>query len=328
MRPCLAPPSAPRLRSVILKRALTHTEDASAPRVLAIFGPTASGKTAVAEEVARRIPAEQVSADAMQVYRGVPILTNQSEVPARLVAIWPLDHESSVAEYQRLAHAAIDEIVGDGHTAIVVGGTGLYLRAALADLDVPPAPSPGSRRRFERLYDRLGGRRAHALLAERDPAAAAGVHPNDRRRVVRALELAEAGSSLRPRAERLWSGETRHPTLVVGLEVPRAEIVRRIDERTRSMFERGVEEEVRRALAGPISATARTIHGLRDIAELPRDDALEALVTRTRRYAAYQRKWMRRIPGLVPVAADRSPDEVAAEILSLAGRLGSVAGAG
>src|SRR5919201_4714657 len=207
--------------------------------VIAIFGPTASGKTAVAEEIGRRIPAELVSADAMQVYRGLPILTNQSETPTRLVAIWPLDQESSVAEYQRLAHATIDETLAERRTPIVVGGTGLYLRAALADLAVPPAPAPGARERLEQLYDRVGGERAHALLAERDPAAAAGVHANDRRRVVRALELAEAGSSLRPRADRLWSGETRHPTLVVGLVVPRGEIVSRIDVRQRWMSKRG-----------------------------------------------------------------------------------------
>jgi len=296
--------------------------------VLGIFGPTASGKTAVAEELAARLPAELVSADAMQVYRGLPVLTNQSEAPTRLVAIWGLDHKSSLAEYQRLAHAAIDEILAQGRTPIVVGGTGLYLRAALADLEVPPAPAPGARKRFERLYDRLGGERAHELLAERDPAAANAVHPNDRRRVVRALELADRGSSLLPPADRLWSGETRHPTLIVGLDVAREEIFRRIVERARAMFERGVEEEVRRALAGSISTTARQIHGLRDIAELPREQALEALIARTRRYAAYQRKWMRRIPGLVPVRADRPPDEVAEEILSLAVRLGSVAEAG
>jgi tRNA dimethylallyltransferase len=112
------------------------------------------------------------------------------------------------------------------------------------------------------------------------------------------------------------------------LDVPRDEIARRIDERTRAMFERGVEDEVRRALEEQISETAWQIHGLRDIAELPRELAVERLNTRTRRYAAYQRKWMRRIPGLVPVAADHPPDETAAEILSLAGRLGSVAEAG
>src|SRR6266550_3258453 len=219
--------------------------------VIAIFGPTASGKSAVAEEIARRTPAELVSADSMQVYRGLPILTNQSE--ARLVGIWDLDHEASLGEYEELAHAAVDEILAAGRTPVVVGGTGLYLRAAVAELELPPAPEPGARERLERLYDRVGVERVHELLAERDPAAAAGVHPNDRRRVVRALELAEAGSSLKPDANRLWAGETRHPTLIAGLELPREELRRRIEERTREMFERGVEEEVRSALAGSVS---------------------------------------------------------------------------
>jgi len=290
--------------------------------VLAIFGPTASGKTSVAEEVARRIPAELVSADAMQVYRGLPILTNQSKHPARLVGYLGLDEEGSVAEYQRLAHEAIDVILTAGRTPVVVGGTGLYLRAALADLELPPPPAPGTRDRLERLYDEEGAEQAHALLAERDPEAAAAVHPNDRRRVVRALELAEAGSSLRPGKDTLWSDETRHPTRVFGLEVPPEELARRIEARTHEMFERGVEDEVARALSGPISATASTIHGLRDISELPRQEAIEALVARTRRYAAYQRKWMRRIPGIVVLDASRSPAEVAQEIVT---GLGSVA---
>jgi tRNA dimethylallyltransferase len=285
-------------------------------RVIAIFGPTASGKTAVAEALAQRIPAELVSADAMQVYRGLPILTNQSEHPARLVGYLGLDEEGSVAEYQRLAHGAIHEILAAGRTPIVVGGTGLYLRAALADLELPPPPSPGARERLERLYDREGAERAHAVLVERDPAAAAAVHPNDRRRVVRALELAEAGTSLRPGKDTLWSGETRHPTRIVGLEVPSEELARRIEARTHEMFERGVEAEVAKALSGPVSATARTIHGLQEIAELPREEAIEALVARTCRYAAYQRKWMRRIPGIVAVDADRPAADVAAEIVS------------
>lgn len=258
----------------------------------------------------------------MQVYRGLPVLTNQSEHPARLVGILELGEEGSVGDYQRLAHAAVDEILESGRTPIVVGGTGLYLRAALAELELPPPPASGERERLERLYDRLGGERAHALLATRDPAAAVGVHANDRRRVVRALELAEAGSSLRPGENRLWSEHTRHPTLIVGLELPREELLRRIEARTRRMFERGVEEEVRRALAGPVSATARTVYGLHEVAELPREQAIEALIVRTRRYAAYQRKWMRRIPGLVPVRADRPPAEVAAQILGSLARAG------
>jgi tRNA dimethylallyltransferase len=288
------------------------------PRVLAIFGPTASGKSAIAEALAERLPARLISADAMQVFRGVPVLTNQSQDPVELVAIWELDHETSVGEYAELAHRAVDSALEDGLTPIVVGGTGLYLRAALADLQLPPAPAAGARERWERAYDELGPRRAHELLAERDPDAAARVHPNDRRRIVRALELADTGSSLAPGEGRLWSEEMRHPTLAFGLEVPRHELDRRIAQRTRTMFERGAAEEARRALAGPISTTARTIHGLLEAAELPQDEAIEALARRTRRYASYQRKWMRRLPGLVSLPADRPPGEVADAILEMA----------
>jgi tRNA dimethylallyltransferase len=285
------------------------------PVVLGLFGPTASGKSAVAEAVARRIPVDLVAADSAQLYRGLPILTNQS--PARLVAIWPLDHEASVGEYAPLAHAAIDEILAAGRTPIVVGGTGLYLRAALAELGLPPAPAPGARARWEAVYD-ADPDDAHARLARADPAAAATVHPNDRRRVVRALELADAGASLVPVSDRLWAEETRRPTLLVGLDVPPADLEQRIVARTRAMFEDGVAEEVRRALAQPISTTARRTLGLDEIAELPREEAIEAVAARTRRYAAYQRKWMRRAPGLVMVAADRPPGEVAHDIVALA----------
>jgi tRNA dimethylallyltransferase len=283
-----------------------------------IFGPTASGKSAVGEALSRRIPAEVVSADSMQVYQGLPILTNQPETPTRLVGIWPLAREASVAEYARLAHEAIDELLAAERTPVVVGGTGLYLRAALAELDLPPPPPPGTRERFERLYDRVGSNRAHELLALRDPAAADRVHPNDRRRVVRALELTAVGSSLNPGRDRLWAEATRHPTLIVGLDVPRPELERRIEQRTREMFDRGVEEEVAAALAQDVSATARQVIGLAEVAELPREQAIAAIVVRTRRYAAYQRKWMRRIPGLVSVRADRSPDAIADEILQMA----------
>jgi tRNA dimethylallyltransferase len=254
----------------------------------------------------------------MQVYRGLPILTNQSVYPTRLVAIWDLDHEASVGEYQQLAHAAIDEILDREKTAVVVGGTGLYLRAALARLEFPPPPRPQARERWERVYDRLGPERAHAALTARDPQAAGRLHPNDRRRIVRALELAEEGASLAPEQDSLWSDEYRRRTIVFGLDVPRKELWRRIEQRTRAMFAAGVEDEARRALALPISGTARQIHGLSDIAELPPAQALEALIIRTRRYSAYQRKWMRRIPGLVSVAADRPPGDVADEILEVA----------
>jgi tRNA dimethylallyltransferase len=288
-------------------------------KVIAIFGPTASGKTVVAEALADTIPADVISADSMQVYDGLPILTNQPERPTALVAIWPLDHEGSLGEYQRLAHAAIDDTLARGRTPVVVGGTGLYLRAALADLDLPPAPSPGRREQWERLYDRLGSAQAHAALAERDPQAAKAVHPNDRRRVVRALELHEAGGSLAPPRDRLWSEETRHSTLTVGLDVPKPLLDERIRVRTGAMFEAGVEEEVGRALRGPISRTASQIIGLREVGELPRAEAAEAIALATRRYAAYQRRWMRRIPAIHAVSWQSTPGEVTAEILALAG---------
>jgi tRNA dimethylallyltransferase len=286
--------------------------------VMAIFGPTASGKTAVAEAIADSIPAQMISADSMQVYDGLPILTNQPDRPAALVAVWPLDHEGSVAEYQRLAHDAVDAALSHGRTPIVVGGTGLYLRAALADLELPPAPPAGARERWERLYERLGPEQTHAALAERDPQAAQSVHPNDRRRIVRALELHEAGGSLAPPRDRLWSEETRHPTMVFGLDVPKDLLEKRIRERTEGMFESGVAEEVAHALEAPLSKTARQIIGLREIGELPREEAIPAIALRTRRYAAYQRKWMRRIPGIQAVAADRPAEETAAEILARA----------
>jgi len=286
--------------------------------VIGLFGPTASGKSDVAAAVTELIPAEVVSADAMQVYDALPTLTNRSPNPERLVGIWPVSHLASVGEYAPLAHAAVDEILDAGQMPLVVGGTGLYFRAALAELELPPAPRPGARERWERLYDEEGGAAAHARLDELDATAAARVHPNDRRRVIRALELAEAGWSLVPSTERLFGGAWRHPTLLVGLDVPKPELDRRIAERTRRMFEAGVQEEVRSALLTEPSATARKIIGLDEVATLPREEAIEALTVRTRRYAAYQRKWLRRLEGLVMVAADRSPEETAVEIVALA----------
>jgi tRNA dimethylallyltransferase len=289
-----------------------------AERVIGLFGPTASGKSDVAAALTALLPAEVVSADAMQVYDGLPILTNRSPHPERLVGIWPLSHRASVGEYAPLAHAAIDQILAADGTPLVVGGTGLYFRAALADLELPPVPQPGARERWGRIYDHAGAPAAHARLGELDPAAAARIHPNDRRRVVRAFELAEAGHSLVRTRDSLFGGAWRHPTLLVGLNVPKPELDRRITERTRRMFEAGVEEEVRNALGADLSVTARKVIGLDEVATLPREEAIEALIARTRRYATYQCKWLRRLEGLVMVAADRPPEETAAEIVALA----------
>ena len=298
---------------------MAEADRVATAEVVAVFGPTASGKSAVAELLADRLGTEVVSADAMQVYRGLPILTNQPARPTRLVAIRSLADEMSVGAYAPLAHAAIDELVEEKGGAVVAGGTGLYLRAAVANLDVPPAPAPGVRRRIEREVDR-DRLSAHARLASLDPPAAAAVNPNDRRRLVRALELAEMGSSLAAARSRLWDASTRRPTTLVGLEVEPDELDRRIRARAEEMFARGVVAEVRSALANPVSRTAEKTLGLREIAELDAEQALERIVVRTRRYAAYQRKWMRRIAGITLLDASRAPTAVAADILAHARR--------
>ena len=287
--------------------------------VIAIFGPTASGKTGIAEALADSCGGDIVSCDAMQCYAGLPILTNQPDRPTHLVGIWPLSSSGSVGEYQELAHGAIDAIVGEGRIAVVCGGTGLYLRAALADLDLPPAPPDGLREEMEELCRRLGPGEAYAELARRDPAAAATIHPNDRRRVVRALELHALGESLTPDRDRLWAREYRLPSLVVGLEVGRDALARRIDARAVEMWERGAEAEAAVALAGELSEQAHQVIGLREVGEgLARDEWIASVALRTRQYARRQRTWLRKVPGLVTVDAERPPAATADAILQMA----------
>ena len=282
------------------------------PSVLGLFGPTASGKSAVAAAVAERIPAELVSADSMQVYRGLPLLTNQ-DAGARLVGIWPLSRQGTVGEFQRLAHDAIDAILATGRTPVVVGGSGLWFQAALTDVQLPPDVLPDARARWERLYDRRGAATAHAIRDRRDPRAGARVHPNDRKRIVRALELWQAGATLVPEEQRLWTAVTRVPTLVVGLDVARDALAERIRARTHRMFDQGVQAEAESA-----GDVAPEVLGLDAVRTLPREQAIEALERATIRFAAYQRKWMRRIPGIVMIDGDRPAGEVADAILEMA----------
>jgi tRNA dimethylallyltransferase len=286
--------------------------------VIAIYGPTASGKSAIARALLDRMDAEVVSADSAALFAGLPILTAAPEYPARLVAVVPVTEDVSVGEYQRLAHAAIDEIRAAGRTAIVVGGTGLYLRAALSSLEIPPPPAAGERERWAALYD-AGPEDAYALLAERDPAAAARIHANDRRRVVRALELAAAGASLAPSEDRLWAQDMRHPTTLVCLDVDLAELERRIEARVAEQVAQGVVAEAQTAWSQPLSDTARKVLGLEAFATLPLDEAVDAVVAASRRLARYQRKWLRRLPAAATLDAARPPEELADEICALAG---------
>jgi tRNA dimethylallyltransferase len=289
---------------------------APARNVLAIFGPTASGKTSLAGTLRERLGATVISADSAALYRGLPVITAAPEYPAELVGVAPLEQDVSVGWYQPKAHAAIDA----AGAPLVVGGTGLYFRAALAALELPPA-IPERRAYWREEVERLGPEAAHASLAERDPATAARVHANDTKRLIRALELAEAGYSLAPEHDRLWTEDTRHPTTILALELPLDELDRRIEARTRAMVEHGAVEEARSAWEQPLSETARKILGLEEFATLPVDEAIDAVSQATRRLARYQRKWLRRLPNVVSLDATRASGELADAVIAL-GRTG------
>jgi tRNA dimethylallyltransferase len=281
--------------------------------VLALFGPTASGKTAVAGSLRERLGADVISADSAALYEGLPVITAAPDYPARLVGVVPLEDDVSVGEYQRLAHTEID----DSDVPLLVGGTGLYFRAALSAFELPPPAEPGRREFWQDEYDRLGAEAVHGTLADRDAAAAERVHANDRKRVVRALELSDAGHSLAPTHNRLWTEDTRLPTTIVALDLPLEELDRRIDERTLQMAEAGAAQEARAAWQLPLSDTARKVLGLEQFATLPVDEAIAAVAQATRRLARYQRKWLRKMPGVVRLDGDRPAAEVADEIIAL-----------
>lgn len=288
--------------------------------VIALFGPTAVGKTDVAIALAQALRERgehpvAVSADALQVYAGLELLTGvasaeqQRRLEHRLVSFLPLDARFSVAEYSSLAHAQIDELLAQGATPIVIGGTGLYLRAALTDLALRPPPPPGVRERWNAELERSGPQALHALLAQRAPWAAASIEPADRHRIVRALELEEIGALEPPQNEsQLWSREVRHPTRLIGLTMDRAALYARIDQRIEAMLAAGVLEEVRAAHRAGASSAARAALGFDEL--LAGD--VEAMKRRTRNYAKRQLTWMGKLADVELIdATDRSPDELA-----------------
>ncbi len=293
--------------------------------VIAIFGPTGSGKTDIAVHVARALRTAVVNCDPAQCYDVLPTLTNKpgaehDEIAEhRLIGCWPPSHESTVGEFARQAHHEIDQLIADKGTAVACGGSGLYLRAALSELDLAAGPAdPEIRRRIEHRYDSRGGTAVHAHLATVDPEAAAAIHPNDRKRVVRALEANELGSSV-TRGGSLWNAPYRWPTTVVVLDVPRETVRARIDARTQRMFDDGVLDEVA-ALIGAagefvdrLSSTAQVLHGLSDCRDvlaghMSQDEGREKMAARTRQYARRQDTWGRRWAGAWRVQLDGSTE--------------------
>ncbi len=293
--------------------------------VLALFGPTGVGKTDVALAVADRLRAAglrpvAVSADALQVYRGLEIITGVPAAAERarlehlLVSIVPVDATFSVGQYAELAHAEIDALLAQGATPIVVGGTGLYLRAALAELELRPLPPDDVRRRWEAELEAEGSPALHARLAQRAPWAAADIDPADRHRIVRAHALLDMGELEPPDGpSRLWTADTRRPTRLIGLVRDRAELYARIDARVLAMVAAGAVDEVRAAQAAGASETARKALGFEEL--LAGD--VEGMQRRTRNFAKRQLTWMRKLAGVELVdITGRDPQDVAAEILS------------
>ena len=320
---CRARIAALRQRRADADRHDAHDTEPMSAGVIALFGPTGVGKTDVAVALAHALRERgehpvAVSADALQVYCGLEILTGvasaaqQRELEHRLVSFVPVDARFSVAEYAELAHAEIDAVLAGGATPIVVGGTGLYLRAALTELSLRPPPPPGVRERWQAELERGGPHALHATLAARAPWAAATIDPADRRRIVRALELEEIGALEPPEGDsELWSADVRHPTRLIGLVMERDALYARIDRRVDAMVAAGVIDEVRAAHRAGASSTARAALGF---AELLAGD-VDAMKRRTRNYAKRQLTWMRKLAGVELIdAGERSPDELAAAL--------------
>jgi tRNA dimethylallyltransferase len=291
-------------------------------KILALFGPTAVGKTGVAIAVADRLRERgedpvAVNCDSIQVYRGLEVLSaapdaeQQAQLEHRLLSFVDPGEEFSAGRYAELAHAEIDSLLAEGRRPLVVGGTGLYLRAALADLDLRPPVPPEIREEVEQDLARRG---ADALHSELDPELAAGVDPHDRKRIARLTELSRAGIEPARSSDKLWTAELRHPTLLVGLAMARGELGERIDSRVDEMVASAAADEARRAAAAGASRTARAALGFEDLLNgNPR-----AMKRAHRQYARRQLTWMRRMENVTVIdRTGREDVDVAAEIVEL-----------
>lgn len=294
----------------------------STARRAALLGPTASGKSALALEYARRHPeVELVSVDSMQVYREMDIGTakpspaERAEVPHHLIDLVDPDEEFTVAQFKAAFDAAVAEVESRGRRALLVGGTGLYLRAVVDDLEIPG--------RFAEVREELEAepctRALHERLRELDPVAAGRMEPTNRRRIVRALEVTVGSgrpfSSFGPGLDAYPATEV----VLVGLRVDRDELDRRIEARYRRQLDDGFLGEVRRLHDRPagVSRTARQALGYKELIDhlegrCSLDDAVDRAITRTRQYARRQERWFRRDPRIVWIDAASGHNALAA----------------
>jgi tRNA dimethylallyltransferase len=295
--------------------------------VVAIVGPTASGKTVLAVDVALRLGGEVVNADAFQLYRGMDVGTakptprERRGVRHHLLDVLDITEDASVAAYQRLAAATLEEIRARGRRAVLAGGSGLYLRAVLDGLRIPPT-DPIVRARLERELASLGAPGLHARLAARDPRAAAAILASNGRRIVRALEVNEITGE--PFRATLPENGYAVPAVQVGLDTPRAVLDERITARVDAMWRDGLVEEVRALQQGGLRGTRTAARALgyaqvlRMLAgELSEPDAKAETIAATRRFARRQESWFRRDPRVVWLAFDAS--DLADRVVALAG---------
>ena len=277
-------------------------------RVLAVVGPTATGKSDLAVELARRLDGEIINADSMQLYAGMDIgtaklgLDEQRGVEHHLLDIWPIPKSAAVAEYQVLARLAIAAIADRGRLPILVGGSGLYLRGALDKLDFP-GESPPVRARLYRELDAVGPAALHARLAELDPLAAAAILATNGRRIVRALEVIELTGA--PFTARMPGFDSIYDTVQIGLD--REDLDVRVEQRVHRMMQRGLLDEIRGLLplglresptAGKALGYGQLLPCLDDEGEVvgDLDEAVEQTIRATRRFVRRQRSWFRRDP--------------------------------
>ena len=295
-------------------------------RALYLTGPTASGKTAVGVALAERIGAEVVALDSMTLYRGMDLGTakptpeERRGVPHHLIDVLGPWESASVADYRGWALETIRGIESRGRRALFVGGTALYLKAALRGLFEGPGADPALRRELEAEADRVGDVGLHARLRSLDPTTAARLHPNDRRRVVRALEV--IATTGRPLSELQAEHDRPAPAgvKVFALGRPRADLRDRIDRRAVAMFDQGLVDEVRRLLDGPrpIGPVPAQGVGYREAIDLLAgraglDETIAKVQARTRQFAKRQATWARGLAEVRPwpVGPDESPEQTA-----------------
>lgn len=280
-------------------------------KILVVAGPTAVGKTEYAIRLARRLDGEIVSADSMQIYKYMDIgsakPTAEEQAAAKHWLVDEIDPRTpfSVAEYCRMAKACIADIFDRGKIPIVSGGTGLYVNSLIYDMDFSVSPkNDGLRLKYQQMAEEKGNEYLHSVLADIDGEAAARIHPNNVKKVIRAIEAAQAGKKIRS-FEQSFQPAKDYDCLLIGLERPREELYDRINRRVDLMLDAGLEEEIGRLMSMGLSSEDISMKGIgyKELIDsmnglYGREEAAELIKRNSRRYAKRQMTWFRRYPDI------------------------------